>query len=281
METIGEDGLGDHGHDFSHVRVIQAEHCHAVERQALGELDEGLLQAREIMVVGFHVIGIDVGDDFDHGREVEEGRIGLIGLGHDEFAGAQLGIGTSAGEAAADDEGRVQPALRQHAGHQAGGGGLAVRAGNGDALLQAHQFAQHHRTRHDGDVLLARGQHLRIVALDGGGGNDGVSALDVLGCMAIADAGTQLRQALGGGVAAQVRAGDAVAQVEQNFSNAAHARAADADKMDVLDAMLHGVTSPSSTRAIASLASRRPCSYAACAMAWHAARSSFCSKPAR
>ena len=37
--------------------------------------------------------------------------------------------------ATADDEGGVQASLGQHAGHQAGGGGLAVRAGDGDAQL--------------------------------------------------------------------------------------------------------------------------------------------------
>ncbi len=47
-------------------------------------------------------------------------------------------MGAGALQAAADDEGGVQSARAEDAGHQAGGGGLAVGAGDGDALLEAH-----------------------------------------------------------------------------------------------------------------------------------------------
>jgi hypothetical protein len=80
------------------------------------------------------VVGVDVGDDASTGIQVQEGRVALVGLDDDVVARAQAGVGARAVQPAADDEGRVDAGLGQHAGHQRGGGGLAVRAGDGDAL---------------------------------------------------------------------------------------------------------------------------------------------------
>jgi hypothetical protein len=52
----------------------------------LQEIDEGLLQALEVVAVGFHVVGVDVGDHRNHRRQEQEGGIGLVGLGHQEIA---------------------------------------------------------------------------------------------------------------------------------------------------------------------------------------------------
>ena len=57
---------------------------------------------------------------------------------------------------AADHERRIEPAFGEHARDQARGRRLAVRAGDRDALLQAHQLGQHQRARHDRDAALAR-----------------------------------------------------------------------------------------------------------------------------
>jgi hypothetical protein len=84
------------------------------------------------------VVGVDVGDDGDHRQQVQERSVGLVGFDHDEIAGAQPGVGARGVEAPADDEGRIEAAFGQHARHQTRRGGLAVRAGDGHALLQAH-----------------------------------------------------------------------------------------------------------------------------------------------
>ncbi|MDX1604787.1 MAG: hypothetical protein R3202_01270, partial [Candidatus Competibacterales bacterium] len=83
------------------------------------------------------MVGIDVGHHGQHRLEVEERGIALVGLRHQIAPGAEPGIGTGAVEPAADHEGRVQSALGQQAGDQAGGGGLAVGTGHGDALAEA------------------------------------------------------------------------------------------------------------------------------------------------
>ena len=92
-QAVGDDLLGDLRHDFADVGVVGAEHGHAVERQALQEIDKGLLQPLEVMTVGFHVVGIDVGHNRNDRRQEQEGGIGLVGLGHQKVAGTEARIG--------------------------------------------------------------------------------------------------------------------------------------------------------------------------------------------
>ena len=79
------------------------------------ELDEGLLQAREIVLVGIHVVGVDVGHHCDHRLQVQEARVRFVGLDDDEFAGAELGVRAGRVQPAADHEGRIETALGQYA----------------------------------------------------------------------------------------------------------------------------------------------------------------------
>lgn len=166
-EAVGN-GLTRHPrHDFAHMRVIGTEHGHAVERQAVEKIDESPFQTLEIMAVGFHVIGVDIGHHRNHRRQEKEGRIRLIGFRHQKIARTELGIGASRVQPTTDDEGRIDATFGQHAGNEAGGGGLAMGTGNGDALFQAHQLGQHEGTRHDRNALFPGGHDLRVVFLDG------------------------------------------------------------------------------------------------------------------
>src|SRR5690606_11348215 len=86
---------------------------------------------------------------------------------------------------------------------------------------------------------------------DGGGRDQGARALDVLGRMADQDARAQRRQPPRHGGFLDVGAADGIAQVQQDLGDAAHARAADADEMDVADAVLHADSSRLWTQASA------------------------------
>ncbi len=77
---------GDERQDLAHIRVIDAQHRDAIERQPLGELHERLLEPGEIVPVGVHVVRVDVGDDFHHREQVQERGVRLVRLGHDEIA---------------------------------------------------------------------------------------------------------------------------------------------------------------------------------------------------
>ena len=140
-------------------------------------------------------------------------------------------------------------------------------AGDGDAVLEAHQLGEHLRARHHRDVTLARGDHLGVVGLHRGGHHDHVGGVHVGGIMAAHDARTHLLQAPGRGVVAEVRAAHTVTLVGQHLGDAAHARTADADEVDVSDLVFHFASPPASSAhtcatatAASGLASARACS---------------------
>ena len=97
------------------------------------------------MVIGLHVVGVDIGDHRHHGHEVKKRAIGLVGLGHEGIPQAKPRIGACAVKPATNYKGGVLARLSQQRGHKASGGGLSVRACNGNTLLHAHQFTQHKR----------------------------------------------------------------------------------------------------------------------------------------
>src|SRR5207244_3368845 len=135
-------------------------------------------------------------------------------------------------ELAAHHRGGIEAGVRDHGGDEAGGGGLAVAAGDGHALLEAHQLGQHLGAGDDGDAAGAGGADLGVRLAHGAGGDHHV---DVVGEVAFAvadgDAAAQLRQAAGDVALFQVGAADAIAQVEQQLGDAAHADAADPDEV--------------------------------------------------
>ena len=199
-----------------------------------------LMQFFDAVAVGVHVVFVDVGYDGHNRREVQEGGVGLVGLGDDVFAFAQAGVGTGGGEFAADNEGGVEAGGGEDGGGEAGGGGFAVRTGDGDAVFEAHEFGQHQGAGDDGYLLREGGGHFGVVFFDGGGGYDDIRAADVFGGVAGVDAHAQGGQVLSYRALRLVGSGDDVALVVQHFGDAAHARAADADEMDVSDSVFHG-----------------------------------------
>ena len=237
--SVGHDRLGDGGQDFAHVRIVDAEHRDAVERQALGEIDERALQPLEVVAVGLHVIGVDVGDHRHRRRQVEERRVGFVRLGDEKIAGAEPRVRIRRQEAPADDERRVEAALGQHRRDETRGRRLAVRAGDRDALLQAHQLGQHQRTRHDGNSALARRDDFRIVRRHRRRHDDRIGAGDIRRGMTDRDADAEPRKARGHRARGEIGARDLVALRGQHLRDAAHPGAADADEMDALDLVLH------------------------------------------
>ncbi|KAG1401012.1 hypothetical protein G6F59_013101 [Rhizopus arrhizus] len=219
------------GGQRGHFRIIDAQHRQAIERQALQELGEGRLHAGEIVAVVLQMIGINVGDDRHQRIQAQEAAIAFVGLGHQPLATTQLGVGTGGQQLATDHEGRVQAAFAQHRSGQAGGGGLAVGTGHGDAAAEAHQLGQHRRARHDRNALAARFHQFRVVLADRAGHHHAVGAQHIGRRVAAHDARPQAGQAAGRAVVGIVRAGDFVAQRQHHFGDTAHAGAADADEM--------------------------------------------------
>jgi hypothetical protein len=118
-----------------------------------------------------------------------------------------------------------------------------VGAGDGDAVFHAHQLGQHLCPGDDRDHPLPGLENLRVVLLNGRGGDHHINMRQVLAGMADVDLAADGCQALRGIRLAQVGAGDLVAQVQQDLGNAAHADAADADEVDFLDFTVHDAPS--------------------------------------
>ena len=123
------------------------------------------------------------------------------------------------------------PPSREHTGSQGGGGGLAVRTGDRDAAVEAHQLGQHFGARHHRNALRARRQALHVVGLDGAGNHHHIGAIDMRRRMAFENGRAQGLQALGRLTVVLVRTADLITQGHHDFGDAAHAGAADADEM--------------------------------------------------
>jgi hypothetical protein len=123
------------------------------------------------------------------------------------------------------------PAFAEHRRGQAGGGGLAVGAGDRDAAAEAHQLGQHRRARHDRDALerasISSGLSRRM-ALDTTT-QSVPSTLDAL-WPRITRAPSVARRRVAA-LSALSEPGHFVAERAQHLGNAAHAGTADADEM--------------------------------------------------
>ena len=256
VEAVTDDLLRNLRHDLAHVGVVGAEDGNAVERQTLEEIDKRLFQPPEVVTIGLHVIGVDVGDDRDHRRQEEEGRVGLVSFGHQKVARTEARVGAGGIQTSADDEGRVHGAFGQNRRHEAGRRRLAVRAGDGDALLQTHQLGEHLRARHQRHFPFARRHDFGVVGLDCCGNHHRVGLADILGGVPGVDADALRRQAARRCTFRQIGTAHGESQVRQHFGDSAHADATDSDEVNVLYLVFHFAIS-SHTRATSAAASGR------------------------
>ena len=120
------------------------------------------------------MLAVDVGDDGDDGGEFEEAAVALVALDDEQIALADAGVGPAHGaDAASDDDGGIEAAVRQNRGGHRCGCGFAVATADGDAVLQAHQLGEQFATRDDGNLAAARLHDLGIRFVDGGSDDEG------------------------------------------------------------------------------------------------------------
>ena len=58
--------------DATHAKVVAADHGRAIKGQPVQKLNEGFVQAAKAVTIGFHVVGVDVGDHAEHRRKLQE-----------------------------------------------------------------------------------------------------------------------------------------------------------------------------------------------------------------
>jgi len=209
----------------------------AILSDKVHELAEGPLDVLERAVV-IEMVGLDVGHDDHIGIEVEKGAVRLVGLADEVLPRSVSAIGTILLDNPTYEEGGVASEMVEHGRDHGRGSGLAVRAGNGDALAEAHNLRQHHGARNYRNACLAGSQHFRIIRLDGGGGNHHVHAFDMLCRMAVKHLDAHIGQLARYRALCLIRAGY-VEFFIQHLGQAAHARATDTDEMNAFYSLLH------------------------------------------
>ena len=68
VDGVGGEGFLDFGQNGAHVGTVYAQKGFAIKRHAVHEVNKRLAQFVGIVVVGVHVVFVDVGDDGEHGR---------------------------------------------------------------------------------------------------------------------------------------------------------------------------------------------------------------------
>jgi hypothetical protein len=178
------------------------------------------------------VIAVDRGDHGDDRRQAQEAAVELVRLGDEVVAAAEARAGAEQAQAAADDHSRIEARVGQHRPDQGGGRGLAVGAGDGDAVLEPHQLAEHLGAADHGDAAAARLAHLGVLRRDRRGDHHQLDAFEVVGRVPLEDHGAQLLEPLGGLAEHLIGAAHLEVVLEQDLGDAAHAGAADADEVD-------------------------------------------------
>ena len=125
------------------------------------------------------MFGFDVEDDGVGGAEVDEGAVAFIAFGDEEGAfGVPVGVGAEDGDFGADVVRGMHLAVAEDVGGEGGGGGLAVGAGDDDAVLHGHDGGEGFGAADERDASAVGGVVGDVVGFDGGGVDDHVTVGD-------------------------------------------------------------------------------------------------------
>ena len=113
------------------------------------------------------MLAIDIGHYRENRRKLEERTVAFVRLGHQILRFTQPRVGAHRVHASTDNDRGVKPAGGEHRSHHRSGGGLAMHAADGDAVLQPHQFGEHLGALNYGNVALVSSGDFYVVAGDG------------------------------------------------------------------------------------------------------------------
>ena len=111
------------------------------------------------------MLGIDVRDDTDLGRQPRERAVALVGFDDHPLALTKPRVRAPRVDDAAGYDRRFFASFRKNVREQRRRCCLAVRAGDGNRRIKPHQFGEHLGAPYDRQTLLARSDQLRIERL--------------------------------------------------------------------------------------------------------------------
>ncbi len=230
VEAVGDDPPGQPRQQLAHRLIVGAGDHGAVERHLVREVRERLLQVLPGSVA-FHVLVIDVRNDGDHRRELQERPVTLIRFRHHVIALPQPGVAAERAQPPADHRRRIEPGSIQRQRHHRCRGGLPMRPGDRDPVAEPHQLGQHLGPRDHRHVPPPRLQHLGVLRPDRRRHHHHVRVADERGVVTHRDRHAERFQPRRHVRAPGVRAADLVPEVGEQLGDPAHADAADADEM--------------------------------------------------
>ena len=181
------------------------------------------------------MIRFNIGHYRDHGLQMQERGIALIRFSHQITTATKLGIGAGTINPTTDYKGRIATICSQNRRDQTGGCGLAMGTGNCNTVTIAHQFGEHLSAAYNRNALgMCRG-NLGIFNGDCRGFHHYISA-DYIG-FTVADKHCCARslQTTNTGTLTNIRTGNFITLIEQDFGDTTHTTAANTDKMNTLD----------------------------------------------
>ena len=171
---------------------------------------------------------VDIGDDGDNWRKLEERAVAFVRFHHQEIAVAHARVRSAHGaDAPPHHHRRVQPRMVEDSRRHGCGGRLSVAAADRDTVLKAHQFGKQLAAGDNGDLQSARFLHFRILLIHRRAHHQRPRAGHIGRREAFVDRSAQGGKALGNGRELQVRPGDPIAEIQQHLGDTAHADASD------------------------------------------------------
>ncbi|MPN32554.1 hypothetical protein SDC9_180033 [bioreactor metagenome] len=195
---------------------------------------EGLPDGVQILI-GIHMIFLNVEQHRDVRREVQEGTLIFTGFHDHDFGFSHPVIGLQKRHRRTDEHSGILARSHGDGGEQGGGGGFAVGAGNADGVPEVlHQIAQKLGAGHSGDVQFMGPDQFRMVGLDCGGIHDQILIIDVIAVMAGFDGRAFFADPDQGFGILLVGSGNRNPVVQQNSRDSAHHGTADSDDVHFL-----------------------------------------------
>jgi hypothetical protein len=227
--------VGDHAahrprYERAHRDIIGAQDCGAVERHLVDELEKRAVQ-RLPAAVGLHVLAIDVRDQRQRRRQLEERPVAFIRLDDHRLAPSEPRVAAERAQPAANHRGWIEAGAFQDQRDHRRGRGLAMGAGDGDPVAQAHQLGEHLGARNHGNAAAPRLDDFRIRRGDRRRHHDHVGGADVCGVVPEMYSHAELCQPLRHVRFPGVRTRYLVPEIGEQLGDAAHADASDTDEV--------------------------------------------------